>query len=87
MENLTKRQKHQIYIELLEKVCADPFLKIGMCYYSPVHLSFLPELYKHKPVDLWVKKGYKSIGYYAPCNKKGWEKRIAWIEQAIEDTK
>jgi hypothetical protein len=97
---LTPEQRLLVYKELLKVVCKDSSVKKGMCYYlsslldnsekMPLRWSsllgvckmvYLPELNKHG--------GNHTISfpYWAPTNKKGWETRIKWIEQAIIDVK
>jgi hypothetical protein len=93
---LTPEQRLLVYKKLLKVVCKDPSVKYGMCQYLSCLLDFsdkmpikwsccggvfkmscLPELNKHNT--------YTS--FWAPCTKKGWERRIKWIEQAIIDVK
>ena len=93
---LTKEQRHLVYKELLKVVCKDPSVDYGMCSYLMCLLDgdkrmperwgwlfgggkmeLLPELNKHS----------NGRSYWAPLTYEGWETRIAWIEQAIEDTK
>ena len=96
---LTKEQRHLVYKELLKVVCKDPSVNYGMCAFlmfildydkrmprnwgfllGSLKMEFLPELNKHAC-------RYRGTPFWAPLTKHGWEIRIAWIEQAIKDTK
>ena len=91
----TKKQRHTFYKRLLKRVCNDPRVVRGICNYLPEYSSIddFPELSKHKPAKgfgSWQQDGDKPFYhgcYFAPCTYKGWETRIKWIVQAINDTK
>lgn len=92
LNDIPKEQRHKIYKQLLEQVCADYRVNYGLCFalkklsrtaivkevgWRAHFISYYPELYRHR----------KPQAYWAPITRKGWEKRIGWIVKAIEDTK
>lgn len=89
---MTKKQRHQFYKKLLKNICEDPNTSYGLCLYVfktvtidvrfGRHLCDFPELCSKRP-----KRMYKYGVYWFPCTTKGWEKRIALVEQCIEETK
>jgi hypothetical protein len=100
---LSNEQRLLVYKKLLKVVCKDPSVKYGMCNYlgalldhsneMPLTWSLytgvykmrhLPELNKHSQNDYVMNN---LSGYWAPLDRKGWETRIGWIEQAIIDVK
>ncbi len=86
---MTKQERNKIYKRLLKDVCSDKEVLYGICLYLPhdINVYELPELYKHEPIRLYPGGRGGIYGYWAPCNYKGWERRIRWIEKAINDTK
>lgn len=91
-----KEDRHIFYKSLLKQVCNDPDVRYGLCvaihrnpfwrksiFKSIAALkgknSLLPEIAKHRPRSRYL--------YWFPTTYKGWEKRIAIIEQAIKETK
>lgn len=85
------RKRNKFYRKLLKAVCEDPSTDFGICYYAlklgeplyPATYYFkesFPELYELKP-----KKNFDRHYWFARTSK-GWEKRIALIEKAIEMT-
>ena len=98
---LTKNERHTIYKKLLEVVCDDPGLPVGICFHlTDVDLSensinfsrwsTLNGVYKmYYLPELYKQKPTKTHNnfYWFPFTREGWEKRIAIIEKAIELTK
>lgn len=88
----TKKERNKIYKRLLKVVCNDPNINTGMCCYLRhetfyVFIRDLPELYRHgfDKQGNYTERYYKT-GYFAPRTTKGWELRIKWIQEAIEET-
>lgn len=101
MKTYNKKQRHKIYIKLLEIVCVDPDVTEGICYYideacgkdkwedDDTDIEEFSELVKHRPAPFkqFIGRRYYSRVYWAPTTEKGWETRIKWIQQAIKETK
>ena len=85
---MTKQERHKFYKELLIYVCKDPKITYGLC--TAIHtasnwrhdMHSCPEIQEQRPKD-YGKHGL----FWFPLTCKGWEKRIAIIEEAIELTK
>lgn len=90
---MTKRERLRFYKRLLKVVCEDPSVGRGLCYYiyqitfksgNPRICSemkyIFPELYAKKP-----KKVKYYTEYWFSLTYKGWEKRIALLEEVIHE--
>lgn len=97
-----KELRHKFYKEVLKYVCKDPDVDYGLCYaigrvawrmylvdgviprrqyFILSNIKELEELYSLRPA------GVETGGFWFPLTKKGWEKRIALLEKAIELSK
>jgi len=86
-EMYTREERHFVYTSLLEMMQEDRYFETSICAYLALYLaqgywiSYLPELYKYKP------EGLKDYVPYTTQDEAGFNQRIEWIKQAIEDTK
>ena len=86
-EMYTKEERHFVYTSVLEMMQEDRDFTKCICTYIALHLaqnywmSWLPELYKYKP------EGLRDNVPYTTKDEVGFNQRIEWLKQAVEDTK
>lgn len=90
---MTKKERLQFYKRLLKVVCDDPDVDFGFCYYiynitlKSGNAKTCTNMEYNFP-ELWAKKPERIIfpsEYWFPRTSKGWEKRIALLEEVIHE--
>ena len=90
---MKKRERLSFYKRLLEVVCEDPSVDRGLCHYiyeitKKKGSAITSREMKRELPELWAKKPIRILfflEYWFPVTHKGWEKRIALLEEVIHE--
>lgn len=90
---MKKKERLEFYKRLLEVVCKDPSVHRGLCHYiyeitEKKGSAITSTEMKRELPELWAKKPMRIMyffQYWYPLTYKGWEQRIALLEEVIHE--